>query len=137
MTAKASTATARPLPPTSLAAIECHEAIITDLVSRARNGDKQAWDALVGRHAPLIWSICRKYEVRGADAENVGQNVWLYLVDHLDRVAIRPHSPAGWPRRPGGNAPGSCAARGPHHVRQVPNAENTSTNRSRRRKRNC
>ena len=26
----------------------------------ARNGDTQAWDALVDRYAPLIWSICRR-----------------------------------------------------------------------------
>jgi hypothetical protein len=31
--------------------------VVTDLVTRARNGDKQAWDALVERYAPLIWSI--------------------------------------------------------------------------------
>ena len=32
---------------------------VTALVTRARNGDKQAWDTLVERYAPLIWSICR------------------------------------------------------------------------------
>jgi len=127
MTAEASTATARPRPPTSLAAIECNEAIITDLVSRARNGDKQAWDALVGRYAPLIWSICRKYDLRGADAEDAGQNVWLYLVDHLDRV----RDPAALPGWLATTARRECtrvlrAARGSHHAGQVPNAENTS-----------
>jgi hypothetical protein len=30
---------------------------VTDLVSRARNGDTKASDALVERYAPLIWSI--------------------------------------------------------------------------------
>ena len=34
--------------------------VVTDLVTRARNGDKQAWDALVERYASLIWSICPK-----------------------------------------------------------------------------
>ena len=33
---------------------------LTDLVTRTRNGDTQAWDALVDRYAPLIWSICRR-----------------------------------------------------------------------------
>jgi len=28
--------------------------VVTDLVTRARNDDKQAWDALVERYAPLI-----------------------------------------------------------------------------------
>jgi len=31
---------------------------VIDLVMRPRNNDKQAWDALVERYAPLIWSIC-------------------------------------------------------------------------------
>jgi len=30
---------------------------VTGLVTRARNGGKQAWGALVERYAPLIWSI--------------------------------------------------------------------------------
>ncbi len=66
-----------------------------DLVSRARNGDKQAWDALVDRYAPLIWSICRRYGLAGADLEDAGQAVWLYLVDHLDRVRD-PAALPGW-----------------------------------------
>jgi hypothetical protein len=41
---------------------------VIDLVMRARNNDKQAWDALVERYAPLIWSICRRYRLGGADA---------------------------------------------------------------------
>ena len=127
MTAEASTATTRPRPPISLAAMECHDAVITDLVSRARNGDKQAWDTLVGRYAPLIWSICRKYELRGADAEDVGQSVWLHLVDHLDRV----RDPAALPGWLATTARRECvrvlrAARGRHDAGQAPNAENTS-----------
>jgi DNA-directed RNA polymerase specialized sigma subunit len=30
-----------------------------DLVTGDKNGDAQAWSALVERYAPLIWSICR------------------------------------------------------------------------------
>jgi RNA polymerase sigma factor (sigma-70 family) len=59
---------------------------VYDLLTRARNGDKQAWDALVERYAPLIWSICRRYRLGEADAEDVGQTVWLRLVTQLDRV---------------------------------------------------
>src|SRR5271154_6443194 len=75
---------------------------ITDLVTRARNGDKQAWDELYERYAPLIWSICRRHRLRQADADDVGQTVWLQLVDQL--AAIRdPAALPGWiattPRR--------------------------------------
>jgi RNA polymerase sigma factor (sigma-70 family) len=60
--------------------------VVTDLVARAKNGDKQAWDALVEHHAPLIWSICRRHRLGGADIEDVGQNVWLQLVNHLETI---------------------------------------------------
>ena len=33
---------------------------VTDLVTRAKNGEQQAWDALVERYATLIWTICRR-----------------------------------------------------------------------------
>jgi hypothetical protein len=35
--------------------------LVIDLVRRAGSGDKRAWDALVERYTPLIWSICRRY----------------------------------------------------------------------------
>ena len=56
------------------------------LVTRAQTGDQQAWDLLVERYAPLVWSICRRYRLGGPDAEDVGQNVWLRLADQLDRI---------------------------------------------------
>lgn len=68
---------------------------VTDLVARAIGGDKQAWDALVGRYAPLIWSICRRYRLGRADTEDVGQTVWLRLVDQLDRLRD-PEALPGW-----------------------------------------
>jgi RNA polymerase sigma factor (sigma-70 family) len=68
---------------------------LTALVTRARNGDKHAWDELVERYAPLIWSICRRYRLGRADAEDVGQSVWLRLVDHL--ASLRdPAALPGW-----------------------------------------
>jgi RNA polymerase sigma factor (sigma-70 family) len=68
---------------------------VTDLVRRAQDGDQQAWDALIERHAPLIWSICRRHRLGGADAEDVAQTVWLRLVDQLDKIRD-PAAIAGW-----------------------------------------
>lgn len=65
------------------------------LVTRARAGDRQAWNALVERYAPLVWSICRRYGLGGADASDAGQNVWLRLVDQLDKIRD-PAALAGW-----------------------------------------
>ena len=66
---------------------------VSDLVTSARNGEKQAWDALVERYAPLIWSICRRHGLGPADTEEVGQAVWLNLVGHLGNL----HEPAALP----------------------------------------
>jgi RNA polymerase sigma factor (sigma-70 family) len=68
---------------------------VTDLVMRARDGDQQAWDAIVERYAPLVWSICRRYRLAGADAEDVGQAVWLSLVDHIGQIRD-PAALPGW-----------------------------------------
>jgi RNA polymerase sigma factor (sigma-70 family) len=68
---------------------------LTDLVTRARNGDKQAWDALVERYAPLIWSICRRLGLGHADIDDVGQSVWLQLFAHLDSLRD-PAALPGW-----------------------------------------
>ena len=68
---------------------------ITELVTRARNGDPQAWDGLVERYVPLIWSICRRYRLSDADAEDVGQTVWLRLLDQLDNLRD-PAALPGW-----------------------------------------
>ena len=68
---------------------------VAGLVARARGGDRQAWDALVERYAPLIWSICRKYRLARADADDVGQNVWVRLVDQLGKLRD-PAALPGW-----------------------------------------
>ena len=73
----------------------CDDALVIHLVTRARGGDKRAWDALVERYAPLIWSICRKYRLSRDDADDVGQSVWMRLVDQLDKIR-NPAALAGW-----------------------------------------
>ena len=98
---------------------------VTDLVTRAGKGDQQAWDALVERYAPLIWSICRRHRLSDADAEDVGQSVWLQLVSHLGTVRD-PAALPGWlattTQRECRRV--ACAARGPHTSGQLLDAEN-------------
>jgi RNA polymerase sigma factor (sigma-70 family) len=69
--------------------------VVADLVDGARNGDRQAWDALVERYAPLIWSICRRYGISGPAAEDVVQHVWLHLVESLNDLRD-PAALPGW-----------------------------------------
>jgi RNA polymerase sigma factor (sigma-70 family) len=60
--------------------------LVSDLVMRATTGDKQAWDALVERYAPLVWSICCRYRLGAAEAQDAGQSVWLRLVEQLGNL---------------------------------------------------
>jgi RNA polymerase sigma factor (sigma-70 family) len=68
---------------------------VTDLVTRAGTGDKQAWDALVERYAPLVWAICRRYRLSATDAQDAGQCVWLHLVEQLGSLRD-PAALPGW-----------------------------------------
>jgi RNA polymerase sigma factor (sigma-70 family) len=73
----------------------CDDPVVIDLVTRARTGEKQAWDALVERYAPLIWCICRRHRLGAAGAEDVGQSVWVQVLDHLDKIRD-PAALPGW-----------------------------------------
>jgi RNA polymerase sigma factor (sigma-70 family) len=68
---------------------------VTSLVAQATNGERQAWDALVDRYAPLVWSICRRYRLDAADAQDAAQTVWLHLVDQLGSLR-NPAALPGW-----------------------------------------
>jgi RNA polymerase sigma factor (sigma-70 family) len=68
---------------------------VTDLVTRATGGDKQAWDALVERYIPLVWSICRRYQLDNADARDVSQTVWRQLAGQLGTLR-HPAALTGW-----------------------------------------
>ncbi len=68
---------------------------VTELVTYARQGEQRAWDALVERFAPLVWSICRQHRLGDADASDVGQSVWLHLVEQLDKIRD-PAALPGW-----------------------------------------
>src|SRR5437879_698620 len=69
--------------------------VVVDLVTRARDGEKDAWDELVERYAPLVYSICRRYRVAQPDIDDVGQSVWLRLVEHLPGLR-EPAALPGW-----------------------------------------
>nr|WP_296076948.1 sigma-70 family RNA polymerase sigma factor [uncultured Actinoplanes sp.] len=65
------------------------------LVERARRGDRAAWNAIVARFAPLVWSICLRSGLSRPDAEDVCQGVWMRLVEQLDRIR-QPAALPGW-----------------------------------------
>jgi RNA polymerase sigma factor (sigma-70 family) len=71
------------------------DAVIEELVARARNGDRAAWDEIVERYAALVWSVCRRYRLSDADAADIWGSVWLRLVESLDTLR-EPAALPGW-----------------------------------------
>jgi len=65
------------------------------LVDRARQGDQQAWDELVERFLPLVSALIARHRLRGHDADDVNQTVWLRLVEHLADLR-EPRALPGW-----------------------------------------
>jgi len=68
---------------------------VVALVERAAASDQDAWDEIVDRYAPLVWSICTRYRLSNHDREDVGQNVWLLLVEQLGKLR-EPAALPGW-----------------------------------------
>jgi DNA-directed RNA polymerase specialized sigma subunit, sigma24 homolog len=68
---------------------------VITLVTRAAEGDQQAWDELIERYAPLVWAICTRYRLSNHDIEDVGQSVWLLLVEQLGKLR-EPAALPGW-----------------------------------------
>ena len=68
---------------------------VVALVTRASGGDQEAWYELVDRYAPLVYTICTRYRLSNHDLEDVGQNVWLLLVDQLGKLR-EPAALPGW-----------------------------------------
>jgi RNA polymerase sigma factor (sigma-70 family) len=68
---------------------------VVALVNRAAGSDPAAWDEIVERYAPLVWSICTRFQLSNHDREDVGQNVWLLLVEQLGRLR-EPAALPGW-----------------------------------------
>ena len=68
---------------------------VVALVTRAAGGDPAAWDEIVERYGPLVWSICARFGLSSHDREDVGQNVWLLLVEQLGKLR-EPAALPGW-----------------------------------------
>lgn len=68
---------------------------VVALVERARDGDRAAWDEIVRRYMPLVWTVCRRYRLSAGDLEDVAASVWLRLVERLDTLRD-PAALPGW-----------------------------------------
>src|SRR5262245_61931914 len=68
---------------------------VSGLVLRARIGDQDAWNRLVERYTPMLWSTCRRHRLGPEDAVDVVQRVWLLLVEQLPALR-EPAALPGW-----------------------------------------
>jgi RNA polymerase sigma factor (sigma-70 family) len=68
---------------------------VSALVARVCDGDQEAWNELVERYSPLVWSVCQRYQLSHQDADDVGQSVWLLLVENIGSLREAAALP-GW-----------------------------------------
>jgi RNA polymerase sigma factor (sigma-70 family) len=56
------------------------------LVDRCVRGDQHAWDELVRRVNPLIWTVARSMRLSTADCEDVCQVTWLRVLENIGSI---------------------------------------------------
>ncbi len=81
--------------PTRREPIASTSEFLVDLVDAALRGEQRAWRVLYQRFSPLVSHVCRKHRLSQGDADDVGQVVWLQLVQHL-KVIRDPRALPGW-----------------------------------------
>jgi serpin B len=86
-----------------------------DLLARFAEGrDEAAFEALLRRHGPMVWNVCRRVLGEAADADDAFQATFLVLVKKARSIAKR-GSVASWlhgvARRVALNARGAAARR--------------------------
>jgi RNA polymerase sigma factor (sigma-70 family) len=67
----------------------------SDLLRRAADGEREAWEELTSGYAGLLHARTRQYRLQEADALDVIQTTWLRLAQNLDRIRT-PEGLAGW-----------------------------------------
>jgi RNA polymerase sigma factor (sigma-70 family) len=68
---------------------------VVSLVSRVGDGDQDAWNELIERYAPLVWSICARSQLSREDIDDAAQSVWLLLVENIGSLR-EPAALPGW-----------------------------------------
>jgi RNA polymerase sigma factor (sigma-70 family) len=69
--------------------------LVIAMANRAAAGDQGAWNQIIKRYSPLVWSICLRYRLDRQDSDDVGQSVWLLLVERIGMLR-EPAALPGW-----------------------------------------
>ena len=59
---------------------------VAQLVRRASDGDKEAWERPVEPYTRLIWAITRDFKLTESDAADVTQVTWLRLLENIHKI---------------------------------------------------
>jgi RNA polymerase sigma-70 factor (ECF subfamily) len=61
--------------------------VVVSLVARCRAGDQEAWAELVRMYSRYVFAICQQgFRLSDADAEDVFQDVFVRVYEHLDTI---------------------------------------------------
>ncbi len=74
---------------------EDSEESLTELVERARAGDRRAWGNLVDRLELVVWKTTYQVDMSQEDREEASQNTWLRLFESLHQLRDPERLP-GW-----------------------------------------
>jgi RNA polymerase sigma factor (sigma-70 family) len=59
---------------------------VAEVVQRAADGDREAWEAIVQQYSGLIWSVVRGFRLGEHQSADVVQVCWLRLVENLNNL---------------------------------------------------
>jgi len=71
------------------------ETSLTELVTKARDGDQEAWRQLVARIKNVIWKTVNGFRLGRGDAEDAFAATLFRLAEHIDTIR-EPERLAGW-----------------------------------------
>ncbi|MGJ7908303.1 RNA polymerase sigma factor [Actinopolyspora sp. H202] len=65
------------------------------LVEECRAGKAGAWSRLITEYQPLVWTVARSFGLNHADSEDLCQQTWQRLHEHIHRLQ-EPHRVSAW-----------------------------------------
>jgi RNA polymerase sigma factor (sigma-70 family) len=93
-----------------------HDSPAAQLLDSAARGMESAWREIVKRFSPLIYAVCLRNGISGADAQDVAGAVWLRLLTNLANIR-EPNALPGWLSTTARN---ECLMLLRHKNRQIP-----------------